>query len=61
MGQHLIFLTDEEVNALLNASRAGLKMSDDGSEYFQEMEPALKSAFNKLSEKWSEISDADRE
>ncbi len=58
--QNAIFLTEEELNAVLNACRAAVDLSKIPENYFEQFGPHLKTAFDKLYEKWDEINDANR-
>jgi hypothetical protein len=58
--EHIVFLSEKEIKDLLNLCRAGLKMAED-SQYFKMLEPGVKSANDKLMEKWTEIKGEDSE
>jgi hypothetical protein len=48
MSDHVLVLSTEEVKALKALCRAGIKMADQGSPYFQRVQPATKTALQKL-------------
>jgi GTP cyclohydrolase I len=53
--KRVVLLEDEEVLALLNAARVCIKMREDGASYFQNLTPAVDTAFEKLMKKKEEI------
>lgn len=56
MANHILFLTEKEIESLAKHCKAGLKMAED-SEFFKKLAPELNDVLEKLEKKKAEIDD----
>lgn len=53
--RHVVFLTEGEIISAITHCKAGIKMAEQGSSFFEKLRPDLESTLAKLEEKAREF------